>query len=172
MALTCQMTVTPGSYQVGQSQPPMCVLQVYNPNATAVVVTGVNLVFKDPQGVPRQFPVLPPLVPIGVGQTTSVPAGSSINIGPFPLAVASVAAGSSFQVVPPGSQPAVVQGSIPLQMQIFVGARVHASDGSVNEAGSAGLFVSYAIPPPVAFQGGFANFYDPNAAALVAAGVG
>lgn len=172
MALTCQMLVSPPSYQAGQSPPAMAILRVYNPNAVAIVVTGVQLVFKDSVGVERPFPILPSVVPIGYGQTVSVPATSSIDIGPFPLAFASSAAASSFERVPPGAQPSMTQGSRPPQEQIFVGAIVTGSDGSSNIAGSAGVLVSYSVSPPVAYQGGFMNFYWPNNAALVAAGVG
>jgi uncharacterized membrane protein len=172
MALTCQMAISPSSYRAGQSPSPMALLTVYNPNAVAVVVTGVVLVFKDAQGSPRQFSVSPSVVPVGYGQTTSVPALSSITIGPFPIAVGNVAPAAIFNAVPPSSQPSLVQVAMPPQSKIFIEALVYGSDGSVNVSGAAGLLVTYTDAPPVAFQGGFANFYDPNAAAFVAAGVG
>jgi len=168
LALTCQLSLSYASMQAGQTPPPQLMLQVYNPNAAAVVVTGVEMYFTDPQGNVQRPPVNVPVVPIGPGQSTTVPALSSVNIGPFPIAVGSVAAASSFQMVPPGAQPGNPQGAMPAQSQLFIGARVSGSDGSVNDAGKAGLLVSYTIAPPLGYQGGFAQFNGPNNAVLLA----
>lgn len=171
MALQCQMSVNNQAYQAGGT-PPQATLTVYNPNAVAVSVTGLELVFRNNAGAAVK-PVLQPSVPpTGVGQATSVPALSSITIGPFPMAFGSVAAGSSFAMVPPGSQPSNPQGSQPLQTDINIGALVYASDGSVNVAGMARVFVSFSVAPPQAYQGGYAFFNGPNNANLTAAGVG
>ena len=168
MALTCQMTVTPASYQAGQSPPPVASLQVFNPNAVAVSVTGIELVFRDTQGLAQRPPVLEGLPPIGIGQTTSVPSLGVITIA-FPIAVANLASANSFQMVPPSSVPANPQSANPPQSQLVIGARVYGSDGSVNDAGPGGLLVSFANPPPLGFQGGFSHFSGPNNAVLLAA---
>lgn len=150
----------------------MATLFVYNPNAVAVVVTGVELVFKDKVGATVRPVLQPSVVPIGVGQVTSVPALSSLTFGPFPMAFGSAAAASSYDMVPPGAQPGNPQGSQPPQVEIFIGALVYGSDGSVNVAGNTRVLVSYSVPPPLGFQGGFASFGAPNNANLIAAGVG
>ena len=171
MALTCNMSLNYASYSAGQTPPPMATLQVYNPNAVAVVVTGVEMTFVDSLGQTQRPCINPPLVPIGTGQTVSVPPLSSLNFGPFPLAFGTAAAASSFDMVPPGAQPPLTQGSQKPQQQFFVGARVYGSDGSVNESGRAGILVSYTVSPPLGYQGGFAQFANPNNTALLAAGV-
>ena len=171
MALNCQISLDYRSYLAGQTPAPNATLTVYNPGAATVVVTGVELVFKDSVGNVLRPPVQPALVPIGPGQTVSVAAATTITVGPFRIAVGSAAAASSFQMVPPSSQPSNPQPSQPLQSQIFVGAIVYGSDGSVNTAGSDGLLVSYSVPPPLGFQGGFAQFNGANNAVLIAAGV-
>lgn len=172
MALTCQVVLNTTAYQAGQTPTPVASIQVYNPNATAVTVTGLEMVYTDPQGNTQRPPIAQSIPPIGVGQTTTAPALSSIFIGPIYLAIGSAAAASSYQMVPPGAVPANTQGAQPLQSQLFIGARVYGSDGSVNSAGSAGLLVSYSVAPPQAYQGGYAQFSAPNNAVLIAAGVG
>lgn len=171
MALQCQMSVNRASYQAGGT-PPMATLTVYNPNAVAVVVTGVELSFTDQLGRALRPVLQPSVVPIGVGQVTSVPALSSITIGPFPMAFGSVSAASSFDMVPPGSQPGNIQGSQRPQDEITIGALVYGSDSSVNVSGAARVLVSYSVPPPLGYQGGFANFGGPNNANLIAVGAG
>lgn len=171
MALQCQMTVNRQPYQAGGT-PPQATLQVYNPNAVAVTVTGLELGFTDDLGNTIRPVVQPSVPPIGIGQTTTVPALSSIFIGPFPMTFGSVAAGSQFDAVPPSSQPSNSQGSQPLQQAINIGGLVYGSDGSVNVMGKARVFMSYTVPPPPAFQGGSAQFNGITNSNLVAVGVG
>lgn len=171
MALQCQLVSSTLAYQAGQSPPPSLALVVYNPNAGAVSVTGVELIYMTPQGVVQRPSMSEPLVPIGVGQTTSVPALSSITIGPFALAVGSVSSANSYQMVPPGTQPFNSQGAHAPQQDILIGANVYGSDGSVNVAGRARVLVSFSVAPPPGYQGGVAQFQAPNNACLITAGV-
>lgn len=172
MALQCQMAINSPSYSAGQTPPPAATLTIFNPNAVAVVVTGVELAFTDKLGQTVRPVIQPSVVPIGPGQPTSVPALGTVTLGPFPMTFGSAAASSSFAMVPPGAQPANVQGSQPPQVEINIGALVYASDGSVNVAGRARVLVSYTVSPPLGYQGGVAQFGGPNNANLVAAGVG
>ncbi len=173
MALQCNLTLSRPSTSVGQSPAPMLLLQVYNPNASAVVVTAVQVTFWDTSGNQmRQAPVVPPSPPVGPGVPTSVPALSSIFIGPFPLQVAMAANGNPFQMVPPSSQPPNSQPSQPLNVFLVIGALVYGSDGSANEAARAQLVISSWSKPPLRFQGGNAQFNSKKNSNLVAVGVG
>lgn len=167
MALNCQVTLSYRSYQAGQTPAPKAIITCYNTGAAAVSVTGVEMVFRDSVGVQlRNLSTNRPVVPVGVGQSVSVASLGTLIVGPFDITIGSPAAASSFQMVPPGAQPPNPQLAHPMQQQIFVGATVYASDGTVNTAGSDGLLVSYTVPPPLGFQGGFAHFAAPNNAAL------
>jgi uncharacterized membrane protein len=135
-------------------------------------VTGIELTFHDTSGNQlRQAPVLPGMAPIGQGQTVSVAAGGSLTIGPFPLAFGHPGNSNSFQMVPPGSQPANTQGAHPPQRTYVVGARVTDSGGTINIAGPSQLLVSYGSQPPPGYQGGRAEFSAANNSALVPTGV-
>lgn len=165
MSLQCQVTLNSISYSAGQTPPPQATLTVYNPNASAVSVTGVQMtarVSTDP--LINRLAMSPCVPPIGVGMTTSVPALSSINIGPFPIVVGSAANVNSFQMVNQTGNlnPVNPQGSQTPQYQLLVGASVNGSDGSSQDAGVAGILVSYASNPPLGFQGGFMQFASPN----------
>ena len=70
MALNCQMSINTRSYQAGQSPAPIATLPVYNPNASAITVTGIQLVYKDEFGRMQRPPVAESLPPIGPGMTT------------------------------------------------------------------------------------------------------
>jgi len=165
MSLQANVTLNTGSYSAGQNPPPMATVTVYNPNASAVVVTGIQMSSR-PQfsGLVNSVAMSPSVPPTGPGQTVSVPALSSITFGPFPMVVGSAAnvnsqaavnqVGNLFPINPQGSQPP--------QTTMLIGATVYGSDGSLNEAGQAGLLVSYTSAPPVAYQGGFLNFAGPN----------
>lgn len=165
MALICNVTLNVASYSAGQTPPPMATLTVYNPGAVAVVVTGVQLNVRPIlETLPGRTSMSPSVVPIGPGQTTSVPALSSITIGPFPIVIATAANGNTYQTMgPTGSvTPVNAQGSQPLQVTFMIGADVSGSDGSLNTAGQAGLLVSGSSQPPLGFQGGFLQFASPN----------
>ncbi len=168
MALTCSVVVTPMAYQAGASPGPVALLTVYNPNASAIVVTGIQLVYKNELGQMQRPPVAESLPPIGPGMTTSVPALSSVSF-PFSLAVANLGSANSYQMVAPGAVPSNPLGAHPPQMKLFIGALVYGSDGSVNEAGAGGLLVSYTVAPPPMYQGGSAFFNGPNNSVLLAA---
>lgn len=173
MALNCALTLSRLATAVGQNPPPMLLLTVYNTAASAVVVTGVQVTFWDTVGNQlRNASVVPPSVAFGPGATTSVPATDDIDIGPFPIVVASAANGNAYEMVPPSDQPSNMQLSQPLVWDLVIGATVFASDGTVNEASRTMLRISPQSTPPLGFQGGFANFSDGNNANLTAAGVG
>lgn len=164
MALQCQVLLNVGSCSAGQTPPPQATVFVYNPNAVAVVVTGLTMTFADQLGRRTTLAVSPCVPPIGPGMTTSVPTLSSINIGPFPITIASAANVNSFTAVNQTGNlnPVNPQGSQPPQFTVLVGAAVNGSDGSSNIAGVAPLLVSYTSSPPLGYQGGFLQFASPN----------
>lgn len=170
MALQAQLAISTPSYTAGQTPVPTLMLTVYNPNAAAVTVTGVELNYTDQLGnqMPRP-PVITSVPPMGVGQVVVAPALSTITIGPWAIAAGSAAAASSYDMVPQSSQPALVQGAIPPQTQLWIGATVYGSDGSVNVCGKTRMLLSYTVNPPRAFQGGFAQFAGINNGCLLAA---
>lgn len=169
MSLTCQLSLNPTSYAAGNTPPPALSLLVVNPNAVAVAVTGFEIQFFDQLGNPQRPPVNPPLFPFGPGQGTTIAANSSQTFGPMALPVWTAANSNTFSMVPPGAQPANPQGSQPPQREVYVGALIYGSDGSVNVAGRAKLLVSYNPQPPRGFQGGNADFAGANNAALIQA---
>ncbi len=164
MSLQCQVSLNYGSYAAGQNPSPMATVQVYNPNAVTVVVTALQLNASVVNDGINKTAMAPTVAPIGPGMTVSAPALSSINIGPFPVVVASAANVNSFQAVNQTGNlnPINPQGSQPAQFTVLIGADVYGSDGSFNTAGVAPLLVSYQSAPPVAFQGGFYQFASPN----------
>ncbi len=165
MALQCNLTVSSGSVTAGQ--PTQATLTVYNPNASAVVVTGCS-VFLTTQAGQYSTAANSPSVAIGPGTTTSVPALSSITFGPFAIVVGSAAAASSFAAVNQSSTPNPTnpQPSQRPQSAYFVQALVYGSDGSINTSGVASVLVSYTIAPPLNFQGGPLMLNAPNNLAL------
>ena len=165
MALQCNLTVSSGSVTAGQ--PTQATLRVYNPNASAIVVTGCS-VFLTTQAGQYTTAANVPSVAIGPGTTTSVPALSSITFGPFAIAVGSAAAASAFAAVFQGTNPnpANPQPSQKPQAAYFVQALVYGSDGSINTSGVASVLVSYTLPPPMNFQGGPLMLSAPNNLAL------
>lgn len=174
MTLRCALSMNTNAFQAGQTPPPQAALVVANDAAVAVNVTGVDLYFTDVNGTVVRPAGSVPLAPIGIGQTTLVPAQASgvqgaITIGPMAVAIGSAAAGNAFSMVPPGTAPVNPQGAMPLQQQLFLRARVYGSDGSVTEAAPAEFFVSYTSPPPLGFQGGWVQFGAVNNSCLLAA---
>ena len=174
MALNAAITLNYRQMSAGQNPPPKATLTVYNPNATAVAVTGIRLKFTDVLGGAVQVPANMPEPMMSPGQTTSVPALGSITFGPFPVVVASAASGPwlTGPVQRPLADPVPRQAAHKPQVQYFVGAVVYGSDNSINEASRSGLMVSFAILPPRYSQGGIAQFNGVNNANLVGALVG
>lgn len=173
MSLQCALNLSTLAYAVGQTPAPMLALKVYNPNASAVVVTGVQISFWDTVGNRLVSPpVTPPMVPTGPGVPTVVPSLDSITMGPFPVVVQSAANGNASLMVPTSSQPPNMQVSQPLVFNLVIGATVLASDGSTNEASRVQLRVAPQSTPPMGYQGGAANFSDGDSANLVSALVG
>lgn len=163
MALQCQVSLNYAAYTAGQNPAPMATITAYNASASPITVTSIQMkahALLDP--LVNRIPMLASVPPTGPGMTTSVPALSSITIGPFPIVIGSSASANSFAMLPPGSQPSNPQGSQPPQTRVMIGALVYGSDGSVNEAGETGLLLSYAIAPPLGYQGGDLNFAGPN----------
>lgn len=167
MALQCNMTLNTASTTAGQSPAPQATLTVYNPNASAVVVTGARVFTTTLQGQQANV-VNEALVPMGPGMTTVVPALSSITFGPFPISTGSAANVNAFLAITPVGNifPQNPQPSQRPQTLLLVNATVYGSDGSVNIAGVAPLLVSYTSPPPLNFQGGPLMFSAPNNLAL------
>lgn len=164
MSLQCQVLMNTIAYSAGQNPPPQATVFVYNPNAVTVVVTAIRMNGMVVGDGTNRLAMAPSVPPIGPGQATSVPALSSINIGPFPIVIASAANDNSFQMVNQTGNlnPVNPQGSQPPQFTVLVGADVYGSDGSFNVAGVAPVLVSYQSSPPLAFQGGFYQFASPN----------
>jgi hypothetical protein len=167
MALQCNVTLNTGTMSAGQSPPPQATLTVYNANASAVVVTGAQ-VFTTTLAGQYTSTSSPPLVPLGSGATTLVPALSSITFGPFPIVMASAANANPQAVInPSGNINPVNPQPAERPFQTFnVGALVYGSDGSINTAGTAALLVGYTSVPPIGFQGGPLQFGMPNNLAL------
>lgn len=165
MALSCQVQMSTGSYAAGATPPPQATVFVYNPNAVPVAVTGLQMrMHAQGDRLGGHSSVQPNVPPVGPGQTVVVPALGSINIGPFPVAVASAANVNPFQMVNQTGNlnPVNPQPSQPPQYVMTIGATVQGSDGSTNEAGIGSLLVSYQSNPPLGYQGGFLNFSAPN----------
>jgi hypothetical protein len=172
LSLTCNITLnvttnTAGSTAApnatGSSPAAMATLSVYNPNATAVAVTAIQMAFYNAvTGAAFNSLVAPMMPAASPGQTTVVPALSTIAFGPMPVAVGSAASMNSFYgqaiVGSPAANPQMGQ---PPQTQILVGATVYGSDGSANEAGRAGLTISYNPTSPPTYQGGYLQFHVP-----------
>ena len=103
MALQCQVTLNYASMTAGQTPAPQATLTVYNPNASAVLVTGANIYAQTLSGQ-RATSINPPTVPLIAGQST-VPALSSLTFGPFAITIASLANSNTFQaIIPSGGQ--------------------------------------------------------------------
>lgn len=175
MALNCAMSLNVTAYSVGQTPPPMATLTVYNPNASAVVVTSMQVTATQFGNTSQTLPIQQSVPPTGPGQNTTVPAGGSINIGPFPIVLASAAyvAGANPTVAQPASaefpnNPQVSQRS---RYIAVIGALVYGSDGSANVAAPVGMTVSHGFPPPIGTQGGFLNFSSPQNFANLLMGV-
>lgn len=180
MALQCQVVLSRATY-AGESPAPMCSLFVYNPNAVAVTVISVEPRLRDVNdtGTVNRIPGQAPNFFVGAGQNVTVPALSSLTIGPVPLAFGSAANANSQQTTVLGSSATSYQApqnnsqpSQKPQMQIMIGANVYGSDGSVNVAGEAGILVSCFVKPAKYSQGGIMQFRDDdNLATAVGAGV-
>jgi hypothetical protein len=155
MALQCQMSLNATAYQAGQSPSPMATLQVYNPNAVAVAVTGITLSVFNSANSPINAATNLATPAMGPGQVVVAPALSSITFGPFPVALGNAGALSapsppSYNSSPEGSNPQVAQ---PLQQQFFIGATVLGSDSSVNEAGRVALTLYSPVNLPASLGG-------------------
>lgn len=167
MALTCNITLNVSTCVAGGSPSPQATLQVFNPNASAVAVAGVQLQFFDAVTLlPIAAAANAPMPALGPGQTVVAPAGSSIFFGPFPVAIGLAGNASSLGSMPfsPSSPPAPANPQLALrpQQQVLIGAVVYGSDGSANVAGRAGLLVSYPSLPPLFSQGGALQLSNGN----------
>lgn len=156
MSLQCNVSLNVNTYTAGQSPSPNATVQVYNPNAVAVVVTGMRVFFYVLGSTQQATASSPAVPPTGAGQTVSVPALSSLYFGPFSVAVGSAAnANPNLAMGPVGSTgPINPQLAHPMQYTLMVGAEVTGSDGSLNTATPAPLLVSYFSQPTQATAGG------------------
>lgn len=166
MALICNVSLNIASMTAGQTPPPQATLTVYNPNASAVLVTGASLFIQTLQGQ-RTTSANAPMVPLIYGSTTIAALGTA-TFGPFPISAPMAANANTFAVINPASSifPLNPQPSQASQQNLMVGATVYGSDGSVNTAGMAPLLVSYVPAPPLNYQGGPLQFSAPNNLAL------
>ena len=165
------------SGQAGRSPPAQASIIVYNPTASAVVVTA-GAVYASMLGAAGSavagLAMSPAVLPLGPGMPTTVPALGSITIGPVAVVVPSTAAGNSFQNVGPATYDGDNQGAADYspggqgQFTVMVGATLYGSDGSLNVSGTAPYLVDVPVVPPQGFQGGYANFNAPNNSALLA----
>lgn len=153
MALVCSVVLSAGSYAAGATPPPTATVACYNPGASDVVVTGVQLSGRALGSATKgnAVPMANALPPYGPGAPVTVAAGGLATVGPFPVTVGSAAAG-----VGGVSQPSQVA-----DWHLMVGAVVFASDGSRSEAIEAGMLVSYTVRPVRLAQGGQLNFSKP-----------
>ena len=174
MAVNAQLSVNSPYYTAGQNPPPQCTLTIYNPNSTALFVVGVDVYATTGGTTQRNMAFLPVVPAIGIGSNVTVSPASYLTIGPFPIVVGSGANVNSYQALNQAGSvdPINRQPSQPANVQVNLGCTVYMSDGSVNEAGGATVFATYATQPPLGFQGGFANFAGPNNSVLIAVGVG
>lgn len=154
MALICNVVLSMNTCSAGHTPPPMATIQCTNTGASALVVTGVQLLGRILGSDTPGHPVVMgnALPPYGPGAPVTVAASSSATVGPFPITVGSAAA-----AIGGNPQPSQVPDFI-----LMVGAVVRASDGSRVDAGEAGMTVSYSIRPPVGTQGGQLIFSQPS----------
>lgn len=162
MALQCQLSFNAASCTAGCSPPPQLYLSVYNPNAVAVTVTGVQVYTRDISGNMTRAPAGNVSFPVGPGQPTTIAALGTQILGPVAFAVSSAANASSFQNVAQVSGSATPNDQLSQSPQSIVvaAATVLGSDGSSNEAGTAGLLVSYTQVPAAGSQGGFLAYFN------------
>jgi hypothetical protein len=155
MPLNCQFTIAPTAEVSGQPPPPTLALAITNPGSTSVTVTGVEVIFADRSVNPRPA-ATPPSLPLGVGQSAIITAGTTSNYGPFPLSTWSAAVLDPLKMMPPDSSPLSTQG-FP-QFEVWVAGLVYGSDGSVNVAGRARLLLALPNAPTRTYLGGNADF--------------
>lgn len=166
MALQCAMSFNVSYYSAGASPSPQATLSVYNPNAVAVAVTGIQLQTFDISLKPVNGPTNLATPAMGPGQNVVVPALSSLTFGPFPF-VAGSAANSSSQLSVPWTAssppvPASPQLAEHQRFHVLLGGVVMGSDGSNNTITPAGVLVSYTAQPALLAQGGSLQFGSGN----------
>jgi hypothetical protein len=160
VSVNVSVNVSSYAYQAGQNPPPTVTLVVANPNATAVMVTGVQIVPTIVGQTGQALSIAPILPALGPGQNVTVPALGSLNLGPFPIVFASAANVNQFQMVNQvgNLNPVNPQLAELATYSISIGAIVSVSDGSNNTAVPAVLTVSPPSQPPLGTQGGFEIF--------------
>jgi hypothetical protein len=108
-----------------------------------------------------------------------VAAGATVLVGPMTLVLHSNAAANSFQTVdanpPVNPQPSDSRGGQTSlhypQYTALIGATIYGSDGSINQAGTAPVFVDVVATPPPGYQGGYLHLHEPKNLASFVAGV-
>lgn len=158
MALVCTVVLSTTSYRAGATPPPMATVQCYNPTASTIVVSGVEIYGRvlgsSTPGNP--VPMGMPLPPYGPGAPVTIAAGATLPVGPFPITAGSAAAALR------DGNTGNAQPSQPLNYTLMIGAIVFGSDLSRNTAGEAGMLVSQTIAPTVGQQGGSLIFSKPT----------
>ena len=67
--------------------------------------------------------------------------------------------------------PALIQGSQPPQLEVWIGALVYASDASVNVSGRTRVLVSYTVAPPLGAAALVGGYLWPVAALFLTSGL-
>lgn len=177
MPLQCQVVLNP-SARSGE-QPIAVALLVYNPSTTTPIVITGGVMSVEQLGNGTSVPCALPMLPIGPGMPVVVAAGATVLVGPMTLVLHSNAAANSFQTVdanpPVNPQPSDSRGGATSlhypQYTALIGATLYGSDGSINQAGKAPVFVDVVATPPPGYQGGYLHLHEPKNLANFIAGV-
>lgn len=168
MALIASVTLDRLSYSGGDT-PLKCTLTVYNPNASAIVVTAAVLRVEDWNNPRNRIPCNIPLIPYSAGQSSLIPALGTLSFGPFNIAAVQPGSMNAYIDPPPTNMLGLGFGNavqpdnaFPGSVQCRVGCVVYASDRSATEASPAGFLLNYTNPPPPTYQGGWATFSNGN----------
>lgn len=158
---------------LAQSSPlPQATLQVYNPNASPVAVTGIAVKYLNAEFQPFNAATNLPMPAMGPGQTVVVPALASLFFGPFSVTLG-MAGNANMFLAAPQTAPLSAMSRSELAnrraQRVFVGATVYGSDGSINEAGLDSVLFSWSTIAPIGLQGGNTNFTLPMSSGIVAA---
>jgi hypothetical protein len=176
MPLNCQVYVYPSARS--GDQPVTVAITATNPGAVPIVITGGDITVTQ-LGDGTDVSCAKPTLPLGPGMPTVVAAGATVLVGPVTIAVHSNSGCDPYQSAPQGAyvdpQPSDSRGAATgnkfPQFTVLVGATLYGSDGSINFAGTAPLFVDVVSPPPLGFQGGFLSLSAANNLVTFLAGV-
>lgn len=177
MPLQCQVVLGP-SARSGE-QPVTVAIVAYNPSPTTPIAITGGVMSVEQLGNGTAVPCALPMLPIGPGMPVVVAAGATALVGPVTLVLHSNSAANSFQTVdanpPVNPQPSDSRGGqrslhYP-QYTALIGATLYGSDGSINQAGTAPVFVDVVVTPPQGYQGGYLHLSEPKNLANLLTGV-